>query len=147
MEEGGMKRLLAALFGLLAVLAVAEAAAGEPSAADQQAFRAIIAGQMRAFQTDDGAAAYAYASPAIRQLYPTPDAFMNMVRRGFQPVYRPQSTTFGMPFESPTGPKQRVLVTGPDGRDWTAEYTLQRQPDGTWKINGCKLLEDDGATI
>ena len=42
---------------------------------------------------------------------------------------------------------KRVLVTGPDGKQWIAEYTLQRQPDGSWKINGCKLLEDDGATI
>ena len=146
-----MKRLVAGLFGLCAALALSLAqglpAAAEPSSADQEAFRTIITRQMQAFQADDGAAALSYASPAIRNLYPTPESFMNMVRRGFQPVYRPQSTTFGMSFESPTGPKQRVLVTGPDGKDWIAEYTLQRQPDGSWKINGCKLIEDDGATI
>lgn len=142
-----MNRLVAALLGLCAGLVLALPASAEPSAADQQAFRSIITSQLQAFRADDGAAAYSYAAPAIRNLYPTVDSFMNMVRRGFPPIYRPQSTTFGVSFESPTGPKQRMLVTGPDGRNWIAEYTLQRQPDGTWKINGCKLLEDDGATI
>jgi hypothetical protein len=28
-----------------------------------------------------------------------------------------------------------------------AIYSLERQPDGTWKINGVRLVEDDGATI
>jgi hypothetical protein len=142
-----MKRLARLLVAIALIAAPVLVSAEEVSGADQQTIRSIISGQMEAFKRDDGGAAYGYASPAIRSLYPTVDAFMNMVRKGFQPVYRPQSSTFGPIVDSPTGPKQRVFVTGPDGKGWIAEYTLQRQPDGSWKINGCKLLEDTGATI
>mgnify|MGYP001172826705 CR=1 FL=1 len=112
--------------------------------ADREAFQGIIAGQIEAFRNDDGAAAYGYASPTIQGLFPGVDRFMAMVRLGYQPVYRPQSVTFGAVTETAAGPEQRVYVTGPDGRQWVAVYTFQKQPDGSWKINGCTLAEDPG---
>ena len=142
-----MKRLTRLLFALALFGLPGFARAAEVSSADQSAIRSIIASQIEAFQRDDGAAAYSYASPGIRTVFPTVDAFMSMVKKGFPQVYRPQSSTFGPILDSPTGPLQRVFITGPDGKNWIAEYTLQRQPDGTWKISGCKLLEDTGATI
>ena len=117
------------------------------SAADQATFRDLISGQIQAFQHDDGAAAYGYASPTIQGLFQSPDRFMAMVKNGYPPVYRPQSVTFGPLADGPNGPLQKVFLVGPDGRNWVAIYALQRQPDGTWKINGCTLVEDQGATI
>jgi len=34
---------------------------------------------------------------------------------------------------------QRVLLVGPDGVPVVADYLMQRQPDGSWRINGCIL--------
>jgi hypothetical protein len=121
--------------------------AGRAEEADPNAIRSIISGQMEAFQRDDGAAAYDYASPTIKGLFPSVDRFMAMVKSGYPPVYRPKSVTFGQLAETPSGPMQKVFLTGPDGRNWVAIYALQRQPDGSWKINGVQLIEDDGATI
>jgi hypothetical protein len=123
------------------------ARADDVSSADAAAIKSIVAGQIEAFRRDDGNAAYGYASPAIRDLFPTSDIFMNMVRKGYPPVYRPQSVTFGEVKGSPSGPQQKVFLTGPDGKSYVAIYSLQRQPDGSWKINGCVLVEDKGATI
>jgi len=136
----GRMLLAVALFAAAGV-AVARA---EITDADRQAFRAIIAGQIEAFRRDDGAGAYGYASPTIQGLYPGPERFMAMVRLGYPPVYRPRSVTFGDVVDTPNGPEQRVFVTGPDGRRWIALYKLQRQPDGSWRINGCVLTEDPG---
>lgn len=132
--------LAAALFAV----AGATATRAEIAEADRQAFREIISGQIAAFQRDDGATAYSYASPTIQGLFPGVDRFMAMVRLGYQPVYRPRSVTFGPVVETPRGPEQRVFVTGPDGRQWLAIYTLEQQPDGSWRINGCVLTEDTG---
>ncbi len=121
------------------------AAAGE-TAADQAAIRSLIQSQIDAFRHDDDAAAYGYASPTIQQIFPSVGAFMDMVRGQYQPVYRPQSVTYGALSDSPAGPEQRVYLVGPDGNHYVALYTLQRQPDGTWKINGCELLRDNAPT-
>jgi hypothetical protein len=121
--------------------------AESPSQGDEAVFRAMISGQIDAFRRDDGAAAYDYASPMIRGLFPSPDQFMAMVRNAYQPVYRPREVVFGSVTDSPGGPLQKVLLTGPDGRRWVAIYTMQQQADGTWKINGCTLVPDDGASI
>ncbi len=123
------------------------AAADDISPADQASIRAMISNQIEAFRHDDGNAAYGFASPTIQGLFPTPDQFMSMVRNAYQPVYRPQSVTFGQLSDSPAGPVQKVFLVGPDGKSYVAVYSLQRQPDGTWRINGCTLVEDTGATI
>ena len=120
-------------------------ASAQMADADRDAIRGTIESQIGAFQQDDGPAAYSYASPMIRQLFPSVDIFMEMVRTGYQPVYRPRSVTFGEIVETPRGPEQRVFLTGPDGTNWVAIYTLERQPDGTWKISGCRLVRDDGS--
>ena len=31
-------------------------------------------------------------------------------------------------------------ATGPDGQTYEAIYTMERQPDGTWQINGCAIV-------
>ena len=116
----------------------------EIAEADRQAFREIISGQIAAFQRDDGDTAYGFASPTIQGLFPGAERFMAMVRLGYQPVYRPKSVAFGAVTETARGPEQRVFVTGPDGRHWVAVYSLEKQPDGSWRINGCVLTEDPG---
>ena len=109
---------------------------------DEADFRAVITDQITAFQADDGTRAYSHAAPMIRQIFPDPDRFMAMVRQGYQPVYRPQSYSFGKAGFSASGrPIQRVTIVGPDGLNYEAIYTMERQPDGTWQINGCALVK------
>lgn len=109
---------------------------------DEADFRAVITDQITAFEADDGARAYGHAAPMIRQIFPDPDRFMAMVKQGYPPVYRPQSYRFGKAGFSASGrPIQRVTIVGPDGLTYEAIYTMERQPDGTWQINGCALVQ------
>jgi hypothetical protein len=34
---------------------------------------------------------------------------------------------------------QQVLLTGPDGKEYEAVYTLELQPDGVYRITGVSL--------
>ena len=130
---------------VVVVVAIGDAAA-ETTAADRAAFVRTIEGQLDAFRADDGSAAFSFASPGIQGLFGSPDTFMDMVRSGYRAVYRPRSTRFLNAVETPRGPVQRVLFVGPDGRPVIAEYQMERQPDGTWRIDGVILTEvDDGA--
>jgi hypothetical protein len=134
--------LLAAFVALATALAAAFA---PPSQADEidgaasAAIRSVIESQMAAFKVDDGPAAFAYASPGIQAQFQTPDYFMQMVKTGYQPVYRPQAVEFLELVQSERGPVQAVHVIGPDGRAVIALYSMERQPDGSWRIDGCTL--------
>ncbi len=35
-----------------------------------------------------------------------------------------------------------VLISGRDGKDWTAIYQVIRQPDGSYEIGGVQILPD-----
>jgi Domain of unknown function (DUF4864) len=148
-QEDSSMQILARLIGALmvAVGLALPAAADDIGAGDAAAIHSIIQQQIDAFRADDGAAAYDFASPTIRTIFPSVEQFMDMVRGQYQPIYRPRSVAFGPLADSPLGPLQKVFLVGPDGKSYVAEYTLQRQPDGTWKIDGCVLLPDEGATI
>ncbi len=130
---------LALAAALALMLAPMASHAEELGPADAAAIRQVIADQMAAFQRDDAAAAYAFASPGIKTIFPTPEVFMSMVRQGYQPVYRPRDVEFrGLTVEGGVI-TQDVFVVGPDGRPRIARYTMERQPDGSWKISGCYL--------
>jgi hypothetical protein len=109
--------------------------------ADVAAAQSIINQQMRAFSSGRDSEAYGYASPTLRQIFPTVEAFMGMVKSGYPMVYRPRTFAFGTAEDNGNEIKQQVLLTGPDGKDYKALYTLQRQPDGSWLISSVSLKE------
>ncbi len=123
------------------MLLAGPAAAQAVSPGDAAAIRGVIADQIQAFRRDDGTAAFSFATPELRQLFATPGNFMDMVRRGYRPVYRPRQYVFEAPHVENGKIVQPVDVIGPDGRPATAIYTMEREPDGQWRIAACRLVE------
>jgi len=134
--------LFAALVASL-LLALAPTRA-DVTAQDTAAIRGVISAQIEAFRADDAARAYSYAAPSIKQIFPDPSVFMRMVRQGYQPVYRPKQFNFAAPRAGDGDLVQDVEIVGPNNGFWVATYTLERQPDGLWKITGCVLREGPG---
>lgn len=100
----------------------------------------IIQNQIDAFLNDDAKTAYSFASPSIRGKFATEEAFFDMVKKGYAPVYRPGNFAFGRSKVTGEMVVQEVLISGPDGKDWTALYQLLKQPDGSYKINGVHIV-------
>jgi hypothetical protein len=139
-----MKRNTLALIVLIFSLFMSYPAITRASDGDE--FQRLVSEQIAAFNADDGARAYSYAAPMIQRMFSTPDMFMAMVKRGYQPVYRQRSYDFAETTTDSAGrPAQAVTIVDVNGKVWTALYTFERQPDGTWKISGCTLLEAPGA--
>jgi hypothetical protein len=129
---------LIALLGLMVAFA-GNARAQEPTAADRAAIRNVIQQQIEAFRRDDGEAAFGFASPAIRSMFGVSDVFMDMVRSGYRPVYRPRTFEFGALVTLDGKPAQKVDIIGPDGQPVVALYVMTQLPDGSWRIDGCYL--------
>lgn len=132
-----------ALLGLIVSLATTAGAQPVVSPADQTAIRDVIQGQLEAFRRDDGDAAFGYASPMIQGMFGQSAIFMDMVRQGYRPVYRPRAFDFREIVELHGEIAQKVHVVGPDGKPVTAVYPMTQLPDGSWRINGCYLLAPD----
>jgi hypothetical protein len=133
-------RALAAVLLLFCGMTVAEAV----EESDRAAIRGAIESQLEAFKRDDAAGAFAQAAPSIKERFGTQERFLSMVREAYRPVYRPQSYAMGH-FEETGGVlAQSVQIQDAEGVDWTAVYTVERQPDGSWKIAGCSLLRAPG---
>jgi len=139
--------LRAASFLLLLVLAI-PAMAEERSSLPQNErveIRFLVQNQIDAIRNDDGQRAFSYAAPRLKERFSTPDAYLDMMKRSYQPVYRLQSYAFGATMAVDQGAVQDVRIVGPDGSDWNALYLFERQGDGHWKIAGC-LLSRGGTT-
>ena len=104
------------------------------------AAQGTIEAQLRAFQSGNGELAYSYAAPSIKRIFPTVETFMGMVESGYRPVRDPTNFAFGKVQEMGAGSiVQQVLLTGPDGKEYEALYTLELQPDGVYRITGVSL--------
>jgi hypothetical protein len=125
---------------LFASLCALKAMAAEPlEPGDRAAVRLVIEKQLAAFADDDAEEAFSFASPKIQEMFVTARNFLDMVRIAYPVVYRARSLSFQVPYLQGDEVRQTVEMRDAKGTDWTAIYTLLRQPDGPWRISGCVL--------
>ena len=132
-------RLLALLILAFSFATAAPAQDLSLSESDRAQIRDVIGRQVEAFRRDDGESAFGLASPSIQGMFGSAEIFMDMVRQGYQPVYRPRVFDFREIVDLHGQPAQKVHVVGPDGRPVTAIYPMTQLPDGSWRIDGCYL--------
>ena len=104
---------------------------------DVTQIRDVILGQIRAFRGDDAQKAFSYATPEIKRMFKTPKNFLDMVRRSYVSVYRPKNFKFRPIQMIGDSIVQPLAVIGPSGVQKIALYTMERQPNQSWKISGC----------
>ena len=120
---------------------------GSPSAlaavngADMLEIRTVIQRQMDAFRRDDARGAFALVSPGVQQAFRTPERFLDVVRLAYRAVYRPGAIAFRDALVLGEEVVQPVQITDRAGDAWVAYYSMQRQRDGSWKTNGCHLVQ------
>jgi hypothetical protein len=136
-----MRRIVCALFVSLPLLACGQAASPAISRADAAAIRKVVEAQLDAFRRDDAPSAFALASPDVQQAFGTPQRFLEVVRMAYRAVYRPARVSFLDPMVLSGDVVQQVQITDRAGGVWVAYYSMQRQDDGSWRTNGCHLVQ------
>jgi hypothetical protein len=141
-----MRMLFRSAYALLCLLCAAlPSAAAEDPVSDAQK---IIASQISALMSGDAAVAYSFASPAIRSLFPSEIRFLDMVKKQYAPLSSPGHYAFGRSKLVGGGELvlQEVIVTGRDAKDWSAIYEMRLQDDGSYKVNGVRVLAKTTST-
>jgi hypothetical protein len=126
---------------MLALWTAPAVQAGEVTSNDMLEIRAVIHKQIDAFRRDDAHGAFALVSPGVQQAFGTPERFLDAVRSSYRAVYRPASVAFLELVVMGGDVVQQVQVTDRAGSVWVAYYAMQRQKDGTWRTNGCHLVQ------
>ena len=106
--------------------------------------QAVISNQIDALKKNDAEKAYSFASPGIRSLYPSQDQFLNMVRETYEPVYHAGKYAFGRSKMIGGGEVvlQEVMISAKEGKDWTAIYEMRLMDDGSYKVNGVRMIRN-----
>ena len=135
-------RRRAFLFGVLAAVAAPLVwGEGRVTGADLAEIRGVINRQIDAFRRDDAQGAFALVSPGVQQAFGTPDKFLETVRTAYGAVYRPTAITFLDLVVMSDEVVQQVQVTDRAGHLWIAYFAMQRQRDGSWRMDGCHLVQ------
>ena len=117
-----------------------------PAVAQQDPIQSTIKSQLDAFQTDDFAQAFSFASPNIKSIFGSSDNFGAMVKQGYPMVLR-HSAVRMLELRTVAGNLwQRVMVTDAAGRTHLLDYMMIETAEG-WQINAVQLLpaQDLGA--
>ena len=144
---GGFRKVLRIAFLFLIAAAPNVAFLALAGDADRrERIVAVIRSQLDAIGHDDADAAFSHAAPEIRKQFGSAADFMKMVMGGYSLLHRPRSVTFLelIDLAAQGGLIQRVLVTGSDGQEAVALYSMRRMDDGTWRISGCVLVPVPG---
>ncbi len=123
--------------------AAAQAQPKPLSRADRNAIQLVITQQIKALASEDNAAAFAMTAPEVRRQFPGADAFAEMVRKGYEPLLRNQSTAFleAAIIDDDVIQPMRIVVR--DGTVLIALFSMERQSNGDWRVFGCQLTPSD----
>jgi hypothetical protein len=102
----------------------------------------VISDQLAALVAKDARTAYSLASPDIRSKFTDENRFIEMVKKNYGPLSSSSRYAFGRSKIMAEGDVvlQEVTISGRDGKDWTAVYEVRHQGDGSYKINGVRML-------
>lgn len=132
-----MLRTLALLFAFALPAVAQPAITGE----DLAEIRAVIHRQIEALRRDDAQEAFRLVSPAVQETFGTPERFLDVVRGSYGAMVRPTAVVFLGLTVMGDDAVQRVRLTDRGGAVWLAYYAMQRQRDGSWRTNGCHLMQ------
>ena len=107
------------------------------SAMELQRIRDAISDHVRAVSSKNPERLFDTLSPVIQEHYGTSDRFLKALQNELVPLTQVRTYAFGPIAREAEDALQTVIFADTAGREWEAEFRLQRQGDGRWVIHGC----------
>ena len=115
-------------------------------AGDKEDIQATISRQLEAFQLEDFAKAFSYASPSIQSIFGSPDNFESMVKRGYPMVWKPGKVTFLSVDPYHHGMAQNIQIFDRNKKAHYLRYYMVKLGD-SWKISGVEILPSSDFSV
>ncbi|MDX1668479.1 MAG: DUF4864 domain-containing protein [Limnobacter sp.] len=101
--------------------------------------KAVIQAQLEAFSQDDSNKAFSYASRNIQVMFGDPATFLEMVKKDYNVVYRPQMVRFLRFAATEELAEHTVLMADRNQILWNVSYRLINTGKEGWKISSCLI--------
>ena len=103
--------------------------------------RSAVQSQIEALTNDDAVKAFDLTTEDARNRLGSPDNFLRMIKEKYDPVYRHRMALYSSPQIVLGKVYQAVRLTDLDSHVWVAIYLMHKDEEGTWKIDGCQLVQ------
>jgi len=120
-------------------LGAAAAAETALPAAEWQAIQKVITAQRAAIVAGDAAKAFAFASPGIRRQFGDASTFLAMVDAAYAALESARYVEFLEGAVINGIVVQPLRLIDADNTVRVALYTMEKQPDGAWRISSCRI--------
>ncbi len=117
------------------------------SKTELERIRGSVRNQIQAMSARDAAGAYALLTPIIQDFYKNSKGFLQALTTQLKPLSNAKSFSFAEVVREDTDALQSVTITDDQGREWNAQFRLQRQSDGRWAIAGCLVEPVNGHRV
>ena len=142
-----LRLAVAAAIGIVVLTAAVRLGAEPAPEHEAQQVRSVIVTQLQAFGANDADGAFETTTPAVREAIGNPWHFLAMMRGAYPMVYHPASVTFIRAEVLGDAVLQLTEIIDDQGKSWLALFALERQPDASWRIGGCSVIENRWLSI
>lgn len=104
---------------------------------DRVAIKDAVRDQIHALAVLDAGSAFAQLAPSAQLYFGGADDFLLKVAEELPPMLQTKSFAFVGMVQKETGTFQEVLISDGSGQDWLAEFELERQAGGEWRVKRC----------
>lgn len=109
--------------------------------------RSAVETQIDALTNDDAAKAFDLTTEDTRNRLGSPDNFLKIIKEKYEPVYRHRLALYSSPQVVLGKVYQAVRLTDLESHVWVAIYLMHKDEQGTWKIDGCQLVQTPAVAI
>jgi hypothetical protein len=111
--------------------------AGALTSTDRRGIEEAVRVQIRALAVQDAEQAFANLAPSTQSFFGKPDRFLESIAEQAPPILLTRSFSLLGAERSGSRISQQVLLTDRSGQGWLAEFQVEREKTGDWRVKGC----------
>ena len=115
----------------------------EFTAIDKGKIEDAVRAEVRALVARDAKRAFAKLTPSTQSFFGRPDKFLQAVADELPPILVTKKFSF-LGIDRTGATNSEVLITDVFGKEWLADFEVERQENGDWRVKGCVVQTNPG---
>jgi hypothetical protein len=110
---------------------------------DKRKIEDAVRAELRAIVAQDAKRAFAKLTPSTQSFFGAPEKFLQAVADELPPVLVTKKFSF-LGINRAGATTSEVLITDILGQEWLADFEMERQENGAWRVKGCVVQANPG---